>query len=209
MAKKTILGDTSYKETKFGILPRRKVIQLEAKGTKQGLILLKSIAEKHNPITVSFILKIHKASFSDILTRSAGAFRSIQVTYSGKEAPHFSRVHELMKNLCDDTEYVLTQLPDPNDDTYIKRVIELLAFFQHRFLAIHPFVDYNGRVARMFTSYLVMQLNLPIMEIPVKTRNERDRYIRALQSADNSDYVPLQNIISKALNESLQKIQAE
>lgn len=31
------LGTTSYKQTKFGILPRDKVIELEAQGTKKGL----------------------------------------------------------------------------------------------------------------------------------------------------------------------------
>lgn len=34
------LGSTSYKQTKFGILPREKVLEMEVSGTKKGLLSL-------------------------------------------------------------------------------------------------------------------------------------------------------------------------
>jgi len=68
-----------------------------------------------------------------------------------------------------------------------------------RFVYINPFVDYNGRSARLFTSYILMRLNLPIIEINTEKEIDRKSYIKALQKADEGDYQNLKNIISKAL----------
>ncbi|KKP67023.1 MAG: CRISPR-associated helicase Cas3 [Candidatus Roizmanbacteria bacterium GW2011_GWA2_35_19] len=197
-------GATSYKQTKYGILPRQKVLELEVLGTKKGLLFLNQKA-KTNKITPGFIKQIHKASFSEILVDDAGKFRIIQVTYSGKEAPHFSKIAEMIKVLCDDIEFTISKLPKSTDDQFIERVIELLARFQHRFVFIHPFVDYNGRTSRMFTSYILMRLNLPIIEIKTEKNKERKEYIQSLQKADTGEYQKLETIISTALNESMVK----
>ncbi len=203
MIKSKTSGETSWKETKFGILPRSKIIQLEAQGTQKGLLLLQKISEKKEPLSIELIKRIHKVSFDDIFQDRAGIFRTIQVEYSGKEAPHFSKIHEMMQNLIGDIEHGIKQLPTKTSDDYINIVAELLTLFQHRFVVIHPFLDYNGRMSRMFTNYLLMREQLPAIEIPVTTRLLRNRYIRSLQKADNGDYQNLQNIIGEALNESL------
>lgn len=48
-------------------------------------------------------------------------------------------------------EYTLKQLPAKTSDVYIADMAGLLASFQHRFVVIHLFVDYNGRMPRMFS----------------------------------------------------------
>lgn len=200
------LGSTSYKQTKFGILPREKVLEMEVLGTRKGLLFLNKTIKINNKLTPSFIKEIHKMGFSDILIEEAGKFRTVQVTYSGNEAPHFSKIPELIKTLCDDVEFTLSQLPKPDNEEFIERVVELLAHFQHRFVFIHPFVDYNGRTSRMFTSYLLMRLHLPIIEIQTEQEKQRKAYIKALQKADGGDYFELEEIISTTLNESLKEI---
>ncbi len=198
--------ETSYKQTKYEILPRSKVLKLEVLGTKKGLLLLKKLAEENKTITPEIIKQIHQESFSEILVENAGKFRTVQVIYSGKEAPHFSKVEEMIKILCDDTEFAINRLPKPDDVSFIERVIELLANFQHRFVFIHPFIDYNGRTARMLTSYMLMRLNLPIIEIKADNGKERREYIKALQKADTGEYQDLENLVSIALNESLKNV---
>lgn len=203
MVKPKVPGETSWKETKFGILPRNKVIQLEIQETHKGLLLLRQISDFKEPLSIELIEKIHKISFSDILQNYAGVFRTIQVEYSGKEAPLFSKIHEMMQNFVNDVEHGVRQLPSKESDDYIKTIVELLALFQHRFVVIHPFLDYNGRMSRMFTNYLLMREQLPAIEMPVTTRSLRNKYILSLQKADAGDYLALQNIIVKVLNESL------
>ena len=197
--------ETSYKQTKYGILPRHKVLKLEVIGTRKGLLLLNRLAKENKAISPDLIKQVYKESFSEILVDGAGKFRIIQVTYSGKEAPHFSKISEMIKVLCNDTEYTIAHLPKPDEETFIERVVELLAHFQHRFVFIHPFVDYNGRTARMFTSYILMRLNLPIIEIKADTGKSRKDYITTMKKADKGDYSKLEDVISNALNESLQK----
>lgn len=206
MAKLEVSSKTSWKETKFGILPRSKVIELEIQGTKKGLVSLQQIAVNGKPLSIALIKKIHQECFGDILQDRAGVFRTTQVEYSGKETPHFSKIHEMMQNLVNDIEHEIKQLPPKELDEYVKTIVELLALFQHRFVVIHPFLDYNGRMSRMFTNYLLMREQLPAIEISVTTKLLRKKYIQSLQKADNGEYQVLENIIGKALSESLESI---
>jgi Fic family protein len=62
------------------------------------------------------------------------------------------------------------------------------AWFHHRFSQIHPFQDGNGRVARALASLIFIKAGwFPL----VVTRDDRERYISALESADQDHLVPL------------------
>ncbi len=198
--------ETSYKSTKQGILPRSQIVMMETRGAKIGLQKLEQIANSQAPITLELILSIHKLCFAEILEEDAGVFRSIQVTYSGKEAPTYTKVRELMKVLIEDIEYAIANLPSVNSDEYLSRFVEVLAHFQHRFVCIHPFVDYNGRMSRMFTNYILMRSNLPVIEINVNRKDARNEYIRSLQQADEGDYSTLERMLTDAITERFAKL---
>ena len=198
--------ETSYKSTKQGILPRSQIVLMETRATKIGFQKLETIAKSNTSITLELILSIHKLCFSEILEQDAGVFRAIQVTYSGKEAPFYTKVRELIKVLIDDTEYAVSKLPSPKSDDYLSRFIEILAHFQHRFVYIHPFVDYNGRMSRMFTNYLLMRSNFPIIEINVNRKDARIKYIQSLQKADEGDYTALEHMLTNAITERFAKL---
>jgi len=58
------------------------------------------------------------------------------------------------------------------------------AWLHHRFTQIHPFQDGNGRVVRCLASLVFIQAGwFPL----VITRDDRDRYITALENADAGD----------------------
>ena len=202
----TISGDTSYKSTKQGIFPRSKIVAMEAQATKIGLQQLANLAKTKAPLSMDLLLTIHKLCFSEILDDDAGIFRKIQVTYSGKEAPLYSKIRELIVILIDDTEYAISQLPSSSSDDYLHRFIEVIAHFQHRFVYIHPFVDYNGRMSRMFTNYLLMRSGLPVIEINVNHKSARGKYIESLQLADSGDYSSLEKMLTNAIVESFRKL---
>lgn len=129
------------------------------------------------------------------------------MTFSGKEAPPYYQLHELIINLCHDLEERLKHLPRPDEESFIIEVIELLAWFQHRFVYIHPFQDYNGRIARMLTSLILLKLNLPPIELKADTGLDRSRYLKAMQKGDGGNLTSLETLINNALTESLEKIE--
>lgn len=200
-------GATTYKETAFGILSHSKLLNLELEGTRKGLELIhKRVSQNQKiEITPQLILDIHKESFGWIFPDWAGKYRNIRVEFSGKETVLPHQIPELMINLCANLKERLIFL-QPNKEGYIERVVELLAWFQHQFVWIHPFQDYNGRIARMITLLILLTLNLPPIEIKADTGNDRKRYLEAMYAADDGNYAKLENLISKALSESLAKM---
>lgn len=198
-------GATSYKETAFGILSRVKLLPLELEGTKKGLEYIYVLVNTsgHVRITPELICKLHNISFGWIFPSWAGKFRTVQVTFSDKESLPYYKVPERITNLCNDVETRLRELPSHTSEDFITCVVELLAWFQHAFVFIHPFRDYNGRIARMLTTLILLTLTLPPMELKAETQTDRKRYLAAMQAADAGDYSPLETLMIRALTEAL------
>lgn len=198
---------TSFKETAFGILPRSEIIKLEAEGIKKAQQFIIKSSNNKVEITPQVILDIHKEGFSFIFPDWAGKFRIIEVTVGEYEPPHCSKVPELIKNLCDDLAERLKHLPSSqNEEIFLADIISLLAWFQHRFVWIHPFNDYNGRVSRLLTNLLLLNLGFPILTISAETGKDRNKYIEAMKAADQHDHSKLESLLAKALKESLEKV---
>lgn len=198
---------TSFKETTFGILPRSEIVKLEAEGIKKAQQYIIKLSNRKIKIAPQVILDIHKIGFSFIFPDWAGKFRTIDVTVGDYEPPHYSKIPELVKNLCDDLAERLKHLPTPKEDElFLAEVISLLAWFQHQLVWIHPFKDYNGRVARLLTNLLLLNLGFPILSIKAETGKDRDKYIEAMKTADQNDLSKLENLLAKALEENLRKV---
>src|SRR5450755_418212 len=74
------------------------------------------------------------------------------------------------------------------------------AWLHHRFTQIHPFADGNGRVARAIASLVFIKAGwFPL----VVTRDDRTRYIVALEKADAADLRPLIAIFVEAQRKAI------
>lgn len=198
---------TSYKDTAFGIIPRSKVVVLEQQGVRKAQQYIIKLSEHKAEITPELIRNLHKIGFGFIFPDWAGEFRTIDVTVGEYEPPHYSRIPELVKDFCDDFSERLKHLPSSDsEEEFLADVVSLLSWFQHRFVWIHPFKDYNGRVARLLTNLLALNLGLPILTIKAESGRDRKRYIKAMKEADGHDYSKLEDLIAKALGESLEKL---
>lgn len=198
---------TSYRETAFGILPRSRVVELESKGIKKAQQYILKLSRKKAKITPDVICEVHKVGFGYIFPDWAGEFRTIDVTVGEFEPPRYSKVQELIKNLCDDLNERLRYLPSSREEEeFLADVISLLAWFQHKFVWIHPLKDYNGRVARLLTNLLALNLGLPFIIIKAETGKDRKNYVEAMKAADKHDYSKLEQLIVNALKEVLEKM---
>ncbi len=78
--------------------------------------------------------------------------------------------------------------------------IMLATSFHHKFIAIHPFDDGNGRTVRLLMNYVLMQFDYP--PVIVKTE-DKDDYLAVLQAANAGNIEPFFDFIADNLNRSL------
>lgn len=166
---------------------------LEASNHAEALDWVKTqIKQKPHKITVNDILHIHSIILKGIDDAHAGHFRSVPVRVSGSTVifPNPRKVPDLMDELRD----WLSKKPKLHP-------VEIAAEAHYRLVTIHPFVDGNGRTAR-----LLMNLTLMMLGYPPAIIRKRDRlgYIGALEKAQTGgtkdDYL---KIITKAVERSL------
>ena len=92
-----------------------------------------------------------------------------------------------MKNLI---EYI------DNEQKKQETSILQLAFEVHfRFVSIHPFVDGNGRVARLLMNYILAYYDFPMLFV---FKADRIKYINSLYEAQESENIkPFYNFMVK------------
>lgn len=185
-------GATRYIETAFGILPRYKLTELEAEGIAKGLVWVIRNAPKKPPITAELLLILHKRCFGFIFPNWAGTLRRVDVQVSNYTPPPPYRLREHLMDFERDLTEQIRQ----------EQLISVAAWMQHRIVWIHPFLDYNGRIARLATNLLFLEHGLPLVEIPAeKSGTIRDKYIAAMQAGDHGDLKPLEALLQRSLKE--------
>lgn len=78
--------------------------------------------------------------------------------------------------------------------------VELAAMFHHKLVKIHPFFDGNGRTARLMMNIILMRAGYPLA---ILLKNDRKKYYRVLDRADQGEYVPLVRFVTQAVERSL------
>lgn len=149
-----------------------------------GMVLLEhwlDNKEKRPRIRVSDLLYLNRFALEDI-NRFAGTFRTQPISISGSDhvPPAPVEVPALCEDLCD---YL-------NENWNRKSAIHLSAYALWRINWIHPFVDGNGRTARIL-SYVVLcakyGFRLPgTKTIPEQIVADKKPYYEALEKADKA-----------------------
>ena len=163
--------ETSYKQTAFGIIPRSKLILLEIEGVKRAWdFVLEKRNETKISITSSFIKKLHETGFAWIFPKEGGNFRKVEVTVSDHTPPKYYLVPQFMDSFCKDLAERQKHLPNLDQSDFLEELIRFLAWAHHRFLWTHPFKDYNGRIGRLLINIIILNLDLPPIELKVETK---------------------------------------
>ncbi len=170
---------------------------LEATNHAAALDLIKEqIKHKPSDLKEKDILKIHEIILDRIDRENAGIYRRVPVRISGSAValPNPRKVQELM-----DEFFVWIKKEDK------MHAVELAAEAHYRFVTIHPFIDGNGRTARLLMNMILMMKGFPPAII---RKNDRLAYIKSLEKPQlvngegdsKNDYFKL---ISAAVNRSL------
>ena len=148
-------------------------------------------AARSNPFSFSedMILRLHKLFYAGIDTDNAGIYREHKVFITGTEymPPEPGEVPSLMKGMV---ESLVEKWGSVHP-------IRLAAFAHQKLVDIHPFVDGNGRTARLLMNLILINRGYQIVNIPPVLRRE---YTTAIDMSRRS---------GRAVGEALAKFIAE
>lgn len=135
-----------------------------------------------NPYSINDLLRAHGLMMETLIEES-GSFRKGGVgVFSGNLAVHVAPPAERVPFLMDD---LFEWLKESNDHLLIKSCI-----FHYKFEFIHPFIDGNGRIGRLWQSLILSKLH-PIFEhLPVESivfQNQQQYYDAISRSTRTSD----------------------
>lgn len=150
------------------------------------------IERKPQGITESDILDIHRLILKGIDDQNAGRYRNVAVLISGSTVvmPNPVKVPDLM------SEFVVWLKASKNIHP-----VELATDAHYRLVSIHPFVDGNGRTARLLMNMILLMSGYPAAII---RKRDRLKYISALEKAQlEGAYTDFQGIVYKAVDRSL------
>ncbi|HFD38782.1 MAG TPA: Fic family protein [Anaerolineae bacterium] len=159
---------------------------------KEAIDYVESLVASRSPVTPFEVRQIHQLVLKRIDDEEAGRYRRVSVTITGADyrPPEAWQVPQLMADWGD-------WLSGPARDLH---PVVRAALAHHRLVAIHPFVDGNGRTARLVMNLLLMSDGYP----PTIIENaHRRQYYRVLARADAGQERPLVNFVGRAVERSL------
>ncbi len=166
---------------------------LEATNHAKALQSITKLVESPtHELTERILLDIHHTILRGIDDDNAGHYRAIPVRISGSEVvlPNPRKVPDLMTAFMQ--EICMNQDLHP---------VERAAEAHYRLVTIYPFVDGNGRTARLLMNLILMQHGFPPALI---RKRDRLRYITSLEKAQlGGSKESYHKIIAEAVNRSL------
>jgi hypothetical protein len=155
-------------------------------------------------ITEQDIKRIH-----DLVVRSVWAHFPPEGLVRGEEPGRY-RLKDvdplrpgLTPPICTDVAPLLQNwLASANDDPDETgcHIIERMADLHAAFERIHPFPDGNGRAGRLVLTLLLVRQGYPPAVIH---KDERTKYLRALERADNSETGPLGELMARSVRDGI------
>ncbi|MBI4742921.1 MAG: Fic family protein [Betaproteobacteria bacterium] len=175
--------------------------QAEAKNLSAALDFLEELAANPNrPITEADVRQIHLLVLKGINDEEAGRYRSTIVEIGGSQYKPPSP--ESVAGEMDSFGQWLQQASVPSVLFESTEAVLAASAAHTWFVTIHPFIDGNGRVARLLMNLILMRFGFPIA---VVTREDRLRYYDALEVSQVSDLTPFVSLISECVEESLEE----
>jgi Fic-DOC domain mobile mystery protein B len=141
-----------------------------------------ALGRNRDPLTEKFITDLHRRMLGDVW-KWAGKFRKSKRNLG---IP-FYEIPVAVRQMLGDTKAWIEYKTYPPDEIAVR--------FHHRLVQIHPFPNGNGRHARLMADLLVMRLAGERFSWGRESLRDagamRQRYIAALQAADNHDIAQL------------------
>jgi Fic family protein len=186
---------TAILENKKVVAPKKDILEV-----KNAIIVYDKLAD-YKPYSLTSFFKVHEILMKGLVdnpgcirSKSVGIIKGSVITHV---APPGNIVRSLLKDLFD----------------YLKKDKDLLliksCIFHYEVEFIHPFIDGNGRMGRLWQTVLLRQYS-PVFEfLPVESliKAKQEEYYRILGESDNQgDSTGFVEFMLQIINDSLENL---
>lgn len=146
---------------------------VEAVNHRNAFQYIQEIAKSETDFSESILLDIHDFILKNIDNHNAGKYRNVRVRISQSQhiPPNPLKVSDLMNGYFEQYE---------NQKKTVHPII-LAANMHERLVTIHPFIDGNGRTARLVMNLILLKNGYPITNISGENES-RTEYYKALEA---------------------------
>jgi len=179
---------------KEGLTIGGKTVQehLEVTNHKAAIDFVYNLLENRQ-ISEKDALELHALILDKIDPHNAGFYRRERVRISGSDysPPSPEKVPALMVQMAKSFA---------NEPKGLLETIEFSAKIHFDLVHIHPFIDGNGRTARLLMNLFLMRKGFPPAVI---LKTDRPRYYDALEAAHKSNFAPFLELVARSVERSL------
>ena len=168
---------------------------LEALGHQDAMTYMYEIVDKKIPFSEEVVCHLHRLFYRHIDANQAGVYRQVRVVVSGSTTtfPLPDQVPKAMLAWINTWEQSIAD----------GHPVVMSAISHHQLVHIHPFVDGNGRTARLVMNLFLVQHGYPVAIIPPVLRV---LYLDLLRQADQGEAEPFYLFIADRVLESQKDI---
>ncbi|MEQ8880140.1 MAG: Fic family protein [Cyclobacteriaceae bacterium] len=170
---------------------------LEAINHQEAIAFIRELVISKEDISKRVVLDIHRLVLKEVDSANAGVYRSIPVRITGSDTvlPQPYLIDQLMHDYF---EFYMIQSSRMHP-------VLLAAEMHERLVSIHPFIDGNGRTARLVMNLILLKNGYTRANIKGSTES-RMAYYQALQSVQkDANPIPFYHIVAE---ETIRSIEA-
>lgn len=168
------------------------VEHLETINHRDAILFIEDLVSNKEPLSEWNIRNIHSLILKEIDKQNAGKYRTENVVISG--AKHFPPKHYEIKDLMQGL------IEEYNNNWKDYHPVVKATLLHGEFVKIHPFIDGNGRTARLLLNFELMGNGFT----PIIIKNDdRAKYYEVLDIAHTTmNYEPFIKLVSELVMES-------
>ena len=168
---------------------------LEAINHQDAVLFLKDLVDKNIELKERDLLQLHNLVLRGIDAENAGKYRTVQVMIKGSQ--HMPPPPFLVAKQMEDV-FLWYQL----NKNKLHPVV-LAAEMSEKIVTIHPFIDGNGRTARLVMNLVLLQNGYTLVNIKGNLKN-RLKYYQALEQVQlNHEHTEFYKLILSSAEKSL------
>lgn len=159
--------------------------QQEIINLADACVYLQDCLDENVDLSVFLIKELHQKLLSNLDIKNAGKFRTIDVAISGAIVKPPS---------CLDVESLVSQIVEI-EKSMDAHPIHKAAWIHWAMARVHPFIDGNGRIARLIQDYILLKNRY--IPASVQPEDREKNYYEALEKADLGNGEELLEVVAK------------